>query len=211
MSKISFVTFISTEEIADIRNSIYCLLNAYEQGDEIIIVIDDEHYNQQADSFLNKIQFEFESYDINILHHSLNNDFAVHRNFAIDNSNGDYIFMLDADETINYHYLRELHNVTDDIRVMAFPRINEVIGFTAEDYRRHNFNVNQLGWVNYPDYQTRFFKNCGIRYIDDYKVHERLNENATIGSFANIHHIKTAKRQEKQNAFYGEIINENLM
>lgn len=196
---ISFVTFIAAEHPLYVVNSLTCLQSALLSNDELIIIIDDEHYENQLDSF-SGIE---NNRQIKILHHKLNNDFAAHRNFAIDNCKCDYIFMLDADEIMSWVWLQKLHYVDDSVRVLAFPRINQVIGLTLEDCVKANFQIDSFGRIDYPDYQCRFFKNDGIRYTG--KVHERLTENAQSIMFADIIHIKEADRQRKQNNFYEEL------
>ncbi len=70
-------------------------------------------------------------------------------------------------------------------------------------------NVNEQGWVNYPDYQWRIWKNKPeIKWVN--KVHERLDGFKTYVALPpqeefSLYHPKDIERQEKQNKFY-EII-----
>jgi hypothetical protein len=69
--------------------------------------------------------------------------------------------------------------------------------------------VNEHGYVNWPDYQWRIYKNT--KHIKwENRVHERL---VGFNSLTNLpakpeyalNHIKSIERQEKQNALYDTI------
>ena len=90
----------------------------------------------------------------------------------------------------------------------AVPRINTVKGLTQEHIQKWGWNVNQEGWVNYPDYQQRIFKNMdGIKWVN--KVHERIIGARTaicpLPKGYDLIHPKTIERQEKQNNFYNTL------
>jgi hypothetical protein len=78
---------------------------------------------------------------------------------------------------------------------------------TQQHIDKWRWNVNDKGFVNYPDPQTRIVVNKD--YIKwENKVHERLvgHSNHTILPFETedycLLHIKDIKRQEAQNGFY---------
>jgi len=140
----------------------------------------------------------------------LNKDFASFKNNLKSKCNKDYIFFIDADEYLSttlIQNLPELLELNPDIELFAVPRINTVEGLTQEHIDKWRWYVNENGWINYPDYQTRIIKNSPeIKWIN--KVHERL-----VGSKINIAlpggydliHPKTIDRQEKQNNYYETI------
>jgi hypothetical protein len=56
--------------------------------------------------------------------------------------------------------------------IMYVPRINICPGYTAEWLDQHKFNLNEMGWINFPDYQGRYYKNNGsIKWESD--LHEK--------------------------------------
>ena len=122
---------------------------------------------------------------------------------------GTYIFQIDADE-IPYEYLIEelpsilRHNPAVDL--YAVPRVNTVEGLTQEHIQKWGWNVNKDGWVNWPDFQTRIYKNTPeIKWIN--KVHERLDGHKQFTYLPmeedwGLYHPKTIERQEKQNNYY---------
>jgi len=95
----------------------------------------------------------------------------------------------------------------DLVNVTAFPLANTVEGLTQEHIQKWGWSVNENGWVNYPDYQTRILKNIPeIKWIN--KVHERLvgaKNGSHLPEEYNLIHPKTIERQEKQNQFYNTL------
>ena len=176
-------------------------------GDEIVVVDD-----YSDDEFTRSILDANHSLgNIKLFQHHLNNDFAVHKNFLSEQCTGDYIFQVDADETFHPNLLTYLHDIVDnnDIDLFLIPRINVVTGLTDEDIQRWGWQVNENGWVAYPDYQTRLFRNhVDIRW--EGKVHERIVGHKTMAPFPaeeewSLYHIKDIIRQRQQNNFYSTL------
>ena len=60
------------------------------------------------------------------------------------------------------------------------PRVNTVEGLTQEHINKWRWNVNENGWVNWPDYQTRIIQNSQkIKW--QIKVHEQIVGISTKG------------------------------
>ena len=96
-----------------------------------------------------------------------------------------------------------------EVEAYWLSRINTVKGVTDAHIKQWGWNVNDRGWINFPDSQLRLYKNNNdIKW--EGKVHERL-----IGykKFAHMPsnpeycliHPKSIERQERQNAFYDTI------
>ena len=94
----------------------------------------------------------------------------------------------------------------NSVDVIQIPRINTVEGLTQQHIDKWGWRVNNEGWVNFPDYQWRVYKNDGsIKWKN--KVHEVLEGYKTISQLPSdkpwcLEHPKTIKRQEKQNEYY---------
>ncbi len=142
----------------------------------------------------------------------LSGDFATFKNNIKSLASKDYYFLIDADEYLTDTLILNLGEVLElnpDISIFAVPRINTVSGLTDEHINKWRWNVNDKGWVNYPDYQTRICKNItSITWTG--KVHERLVGDP--GTYVmmlpegfELIHPKDIKRQELQNAFYDKI------
>lgn len=179
-----------------------------ESGDEIVIV-DDNSTDELTNQILNKSLSI--STKIQIHQHTLNNNFAEHKNFLNNKCKEDYIFQIDADEIFHLNLLHNIYWLVDnnDIDLFFVPRVNVVTGLTDEDIKLWNWNVNELGWVQWPDYQTRLYKNKPyIRW--EGKVHERIVGHKTQTALPALeewalYHIKDVTRQRQQNKFYSTL------
>ena len=140
------------------------------------------------------------------------NHFADWKNKLTSLCNGDYIFQIDADEIPHEKLIEILPFVLEenfDCDVFLVPRVNTVTGLTNDHINKWGWNVNDKGWVNWPDNQWRIWKNKSeIQWIN--KVHERLNgfKSYTVlpdsEGFA-LYHPKTIERQERQNEYYNKL------
>ena len=97
----------------------------------------------------------------------------------------------------------------DTIDLFWIPRVNTVEGITDEHIQKWGWEVNDSGWVNFPDYQGRLYKKRpNIRW--EKPVHERIvgyREHTFLPpekGWAMIHK-KEIERQENQNEFYSKI------
>ena len=144
--------------------------------------------------------------------HPLNGDFSTFKNNLSSLCTKDYIFQIDADEYPHPHFIESLSAILDynsTVDVFLTPRINTVEGLTEQHIQQWGWNVNDKGWVNFPDYQWRVWKNnTKIKWIN--KVHERLdgfNEYSVLPQLEEycLFHPKDIKRQEKQNQFYNTL------
>lgn len=173
--------------------------------DEIVVQLDT--------NCTTKVKQVAEKYNIGTLYeyhrifYSLNGDFASFKNNLKQHCTRDYIFQIDADEYLSPSLLESLSEIiklNPEIELYAVPRINTVTGLTQEHIQKWGWFVNQDGWVNYPDYQTRILKNTPeIKWIN--KVHERVvgtKNMVPLPEGYDLIHPKTIERQEKQNNFY---------
>lgn len=176
-------------------------------GDEIVVVDDNS-----TDVLTQNLLYDYADRDmIQLYNHELNHDFGAHKNFLNSKCNGKYIFQVDADEKFNSNLLTYLHDIIDnnDIDLYMIPRVNVVNGLTDEDIRRWGWRINDKGWVMFPDYQTRLYKNIPeIKW--EGKVHERIVGYKTTAPLPEeeewcLYHIKDIDRQRKQNDYYDTI------
>lgn len=139
----------------------------------------------------------------------LNGDFASFKNNLVEHCTKDYIFQIDADEYLSGELMNHIAFIVEnnDIDLYLVPRINTVAGLTEEHINKWRWGVNELGWVNYPDYQTRVWRRSeDIKWV--HKVHERIvgfKTSAPLPYGYDLIHPKTIERQEKQNEFYNKL------
>ena len=93
--------------------------------------------------------------------------------------------------------------------MFLIPRVNVVDGLTDDDVRRWGWVIDERGWVMFPDYQTRLYRNReDIRW--EGKVHERIVGYKTHAPLPAeeewaLYHIKDIMRQREQNEYYDTI------
>lgn len=146
---------------------------------------------------------------IKVIQFPLKGNFAAAKNNLKKHCKGEWIFQIDADEYLNETFLENLPNILQSnptIDLFLVPRINTVEGLTQEHINKWQWRVDEKGWVNFPDYQTRILQNSPkISWVG--KVHEVLtghNNYVMLPAQEEycLLHPKDIIRQERQNAFY---------
>jgi hypothetical protein len=166
------------------------LLNYKEENSEIVVLLD---LPKAPTELVEYLELQGKADHITLIESEFDNDFAQWKNLLNSQCKGEWIFQLDADE-----YLEP--------DLIVVPRINTVEGLTEAHIQKWGWNVNEKGWVNFPDVQTRIYKNSDkIGWMN--KVHERIVGFESYTSFPAdeiycIRHPKTIERQEKQNNYY---------
>ena len=131
------------------------------------------------------------------------------KNYLKSLCTGDWIFQIDADEVPNevlMTNLKEVLKLNPTTELFLVPRINTVDGLTQEHINKWGWNINEKGWVNWPDYQTRIIQNNPkIKWVS--KVHEVITGMSTKALLPKeeewcLYHPKSIGRQEAQNNFY---------
>ena len=194
-------------EVDELERLLGKLLVNIDEEDEVVICVD-------GDDIGVKDVIKLYSIDSRVIHYDrkLDGNFADHKNSVIEKSSGDYIFHIDADEYPNKILLQQLKEILtiNDVDLIWIPRVNTVDGFTQEDVQKWGWRVDEKGWVNYPDYQARVFRNReDIRwtrplheYITGCKTYAHLPPHEELS----LYHPKTKEKQEQQNKFYNEEI-----
>lgn len=193
-------------EFVEIQKLVPFLLKLKRQQDEIVILYDQKNGNEEIASWLKKFN---KLPNVQFWRGFFDGHFADWKNKLTEYCKGDYIFQIDADELPNRALIENLPNIIEanpTIEVYLVPRVNTVEGLTEEHIKKWNWNVNDKGWVNWPDPQWRLWKNKPeIKWVN--KVHERLDGYKTYSNLPfqeelALYHPKDIVRQEKQNAFY---------
>ena len=205
--KISYAITVCNE-FDEIQKLILFLLENKRNEDEIVILYDINNGHEGIEQFLKE---KSTNKEISWTPGEFNGHFAEWKNKLTSLCTGDYIYQIDADEMINEYILRLLPQVLEqnDVDVLLVPRINTVSGLTQQHIDKWKWQVNSNGWVNFPDYQWRIYKNNGnIKWKN--KVHEVLEGYKTISHLPTdkewcLIHEKTIERQEQQNKFYESI------
>ena len=195
-------------ELDELTKLLDFLNNNIREEDEIVVQYDEVGVTDEVMEFL-KIKKQIHGY--NVVGFPLNKDFASYKNNLKENCTKDYIFQIDADEIPHEVMLAYLPQVLEDnpVDIIFVPRVNTVNGLTQEHITKWGWNVNEKGWVNFPDYQTRIYKNTDeVTWMN--KVHEKITGYSTFSNLPaeehwSLYHHKQIDRQEKQNQFYTTI------
>ena len=187
------------------------LLVSIDEEDEVVICVDGN------DKKVRDV-IELYSIDSRVIHYDrkLDGNFSDQKNSVIEKSSGDYIFHIDADEYPNKILLQQLKQILEmnDVDLVWIPRVNTIEGMEEHHIRKWGWRVTEKGWVNYPDYQARVFRNDkNIRwtrplheYITGCKTYAHLPPNEELS----LYHPKTIQKQEQQNLFYNQNFSKEL-
>jgi hypothetical protein len=206
--KISYAITVCNEFV-EIQRLIAFLLEHKRLQDSITVLYDEANGDPEIESFLRS--------------HSVNGEFAWHSgkfegNFAAWKNKltglctGDYIFQIDADEipcTPIMEALPGILSANAGIDMIWVPRVNTVSNLTVDHIKKWNWSVNSEGWVNWPDWQGRIYKNHPSIQWEN-RVHEKLTGIKTFAQLPmeedySLYHAKTIERQERQNNYYETI------
>ena len=139
------------------------------KDDEVVVQVDKSNHTKEVSDVIKKYKLKKHQFE-------LNNDFASFKNNLKKICKGDYIFQINADELPAKETVENLDKIIEsnlDIDLFLVPRINIVQGLTEGHIKKWNWQTNDQGWVNWPDYQYRIFKNnFNIKWQN--KVHENI-------------------------------------
>ena len=205
--KISYSILVHNE--TDTLEKLLKFLIKWKKPQDEIVILDDYSDDEKTKQILD---FYVSAHDIVFEQRNLLGDFASQKNHLKNMGSGDYSFNLDADEMISLWMIKNVHEIieaNEGIDLIYLPRINTVEGLTQQHAQAWRWQVNENGWVNFPDWQGRIFRNRpNIRW--QYKVHEMITGYQTYATLPQdkpfcILHPKTIKKQEEQNQKYSRI------
>lgn len=193
-------------EIKEIQKLVSSLMLNIREEDEVIILFDKRNGTAEVWDYLVGLQSQNLAL---IFPETFKGHFADWKNKLTSYCSGDYIFQIDADEFPHKSLLTALPAILEsnpDNEVYLVPRVNTVEGLTLDHQLKWGWNVDEKGWVNWPDYQWRIWKKKPeIKWKN--KVHEVLEGFKTYAPLPaqeelSLYHPKEIERQEKQNAYY---------
>jgi hypothetical protein len=206
------VTYAITvcNEINEITTLVDFLQPRIKSEDEILVQYDSDSATSQITDYL-KIISQFHK-NIRVISFPLNKDFASFKNNLKNNANGIFIFQIDADEMPSEYLVENIHDFLEynkDVDLFFVPRVNTVNGLTKDHIKKWGWKVDEKGWVNFPDYQTRLYRRTSEIEWNG-KVHERIIGYNTLSVLPAeeqycLYHHKQIERQEKQNELYDTI------
>lgn len=197
-------------ELIEIQKLLSLLLENKRTEDHVVVLYDQKNGSKNVEEFLRakSVNGKFRWHSEEFQGH-----FADWKNRITKLCDGDYIFQIDADEFPHKSLLTSLPVIlaaNPDNEVYLVPRVNTVKGLTEAHINKWGWKVDDKGWINYPDYQWRIWKNKPeIRWKN--KVHEVLEGFKTYAPLPakeelSLYHLKGIERQEKQNEYYDSLV-----
>ena len=205
--KISY-SILTHNEDDSLMKLLEFLVKHKDEEDEIVI-LDDYSDNPKTIEILDVMT---SMHEMTFEQRHLLKDYAGQKNHLTRMCKGSYIINIDADELPNKWLMKNIKSILEEnpsIDLYWVPRVNTVNGLTQEHINKWRWQVNEKGWVNFPDYQGRIWRNRqNIRWkspvhevLEGYKEHTFLPQEE---QFCFYHH-KNIVKQEKQNEFYNTI------
>jgi hypothetical protein len=206
---ISYTITVCNED-KELDNLLTFLQNRIQPDDEIVIQMDTMAVTSSVrnliDSYRNKLQ------NLTVIEFPLDKDFATFKNNLKKYCTKKWIFNIDADEIPSIILIENIHDIlklNENIDMFLVPRWNTVNGITDVHVSQWHWNLDENNRVNWPDYQTRIYKNTD-EIVWKNKVHERLSGFDTYSNLPDhedfcLYHVKDIKKQEEQNNFYNTI------
>ena len=210
-------------EYKELDNLLYHLSKHIREEDEVVItrdiskvgdksIMQDDFY--ALEKVLEKYEYNtfFQPRQLKVTTFDFRKDFSALKNYTKEHCSGDYIFHIDADEIPNEILLKQLPQILEinDTDLVWVPRINIVNGITDFHLNLWKWRVTEQGWINFPDYQARIFKNADhIKWVKS--VHEVIDGAKTYSHLPpheelTLKHEKEIQKQEYQNKLYDSIL-----
>jgi len=196
--KISYTVQVCNES-RELFSLISFLLKVKDQEDDIIVIVDSLHKTDKVGLVLDHFKDHVTVYERPF------DNFLDNSNFHIEKATGEYIFGLDADEMPQEPLIVNLKNMLTESQADAvwIPRINIHPGITQKWCEKYRFPMNENGWINWPDYQGRIYRNNGVVKWGVESLHSKL-----VGAVKNVHvrdlpqlalwHIKSTEKQDSR-------------
>jgi len=191
-----------TIQVCNESRELFSLINflqkVIDDEDEVNVVVDTEHTTDKVERVLEHFKER-----INIFKRPFDT-FRENAQFHIEKANGEYIFGIDADEMPREKLIKNIKGIINQTgaEIIAIPRINIHPDITEEDAKEFGFRLNEVGFINWPDYQMRVYKNCDyIKWTDE--LHTKVTGSDKVVCIKEIPemalwHIKSMDKQKSR-------------
>ena len=202
--RISYAIPVCNEHV-ELKRLLVFLTHYIDKNDEIVVQCDQGNTTPEVYKVLEEMNQPY-------IEFPLNGHFSNFKNNLKEQCTGDWIFQIDADELPHESLivnLKALLGVNPTTEMFLVPRVNTVEGLTQTHIYQWGWDINEKGWINWPDYQTRIIQNSPkIKWQN--KVHEQIVGVSTkaplpIEEEWSLYHPKDIRKQEAQNNFYNTI------
>ena len=165
---------------------------------EIVVLVDTTKVDMDSGELREKYPF------VKFFGRDFDGHFADHKNFLGEQCQGRYIFNIDSDEMPTEILVKNLEVYEGPHDFLVVPRINICPGYTLAFLEKWGFKLNDAGWINWPDWQGRFYEK-GLQWEGN--VHEKIVNYTNLARLdadprIALLHIKDVKKQNAQNEGY---------
>ena len=172
--KISYAITVCNEH-KEIEKLLTFLFEHKRPEDQVVVQMDKDNSTDEVWNVCEKFESKPHN-EYRLIQCSLNKNFAEYKNNLNSNCDGDWIFQIDADEIPNEYLIEALPFIleaNDGTEAFWVPRVNTVAGITDAHIAKWGWKLNEDGWVNFPDWQMRIYRNIDTIYWIK-PVHEQL-------------------------------------
>jgi|TARA_B110000211_G_scaffold198426_1_gene228317 hypothetical protein len=182
-------------ESRELFSLLHLLTRVIDDEDYIDVIVDSNNTTEKVDLVLKHFE------DRITVHRRPFDTFSKNCQFHIEVAKGDYVFHIDADELPQESLIKIVKHVIEETgsEIIAVPRINIHPDITESEAEEFGFDINEVGFINWPDYQLRIHKNCDyIKWTDELHTKltgsEKMSGIKAVPSLA-MWHIKSMDKQ----------------
>ena len=191
-----------TIQVCNESRELFSLLNlltrTIDDEDYIDVVVDSGNTTEKVSLVLEHFKDRITVYERPF------DNFKTNADFHIEKANGEYVFYIDADELPQESLIKIVKRVIEETgsEIIAVPRINIHPDITESEAEEFGFNVNEVGFINWPDYQLRIHKKCDyINWTDE--LHTKLTGSEKMSGikavpYLALWHIKSMDKQKSR-------------
>lgn len=193
---VSYAIGVCNESL-ELDSLLYCLDKTMIHSDEVVVLIDTKKVTPHVYDVLEKYPW------VRFCGRDFDGHFANHKNYLTSQCKGEYVFNIDADEVPSCGIVENIYKLIK-ADVIFIPRVNLLPGATQEFLNECQFSITQEGFINWPDYQGRIYKQT-LRWEGD--LHEKIQGFKTTGQLpahahASLWHVKSVQKMKAQADFY---------
>ena len=197
-------------EFSQLKKSIEIIERFKDKTDELLFLDDFSDNSKTLELLKNRNTFK----------KKFENDYAQHKNYLNSLCKCDYILQLDGDEYLNQKLIVNIkkllqHDKIKNVDLFYIPRENFVQGIDKDKsyLKKMNWTIDNKKRLNYPDYQSRLYKNKKELYWYNTisTVHETIIKPKNIiylpqNKGFDIIHKKHVDQTKQNNDFYEKLI-----
>lgn len=221
---------VTCHEATDALKILLHSIQSHKKSTDELIILHDDFQETLVPGDISMLDgYRSGRYDnVKVFHKKFNKDYSDHKNYGNSKCKGDWIFQIDADESAYHLCSDNLHDIIDAAESQGFemlyvPRMNCFNGVTPEIAKQWNWSLSESTslpynvingvkmdrtLVNWPDYQSRIYKNKKeIKWSG--RLHEKIIGYTNYSFLPLLEeyallHVKSIEKQIQTNLMYNQ-------